>query len=214
MILDEYVDIGLSARNMHYYESLGYEIPRKRDSKGRTNYTKGTKINVKVADLLPTSNIKVKCKCESCGKERYVQYNSLMHREGSVFKETGETLCTKCRNERNSGENSPKYKHGCDRYCEYKVNARRRGISFELSPDEFKYIINRPCHYCGGYSKDYDDKSRGNGIDRKDSKIGYHISNCVPCCSRCNFIKNTMSYEELIRYIKRLYKKVCENENT
>lgn len=65
MILDEWVSVGLSARNVAHYESLGYEIPRKIDSKGRCNYTKGDSIVVKVSDLIPSSNVKVRCQCEN-----------------------------------------------------------------------------------------------------------------------------------------------------
>lgn len=208
MILDEFVYVGLSPRNVSYYENLGYSIPRKTDKKGRVNYTKGTKIRVKVCDLMPTSKAKVLCQCESCGKKRYVFYDSLAKRDGSFFLKTGETLCVKCRNHTLIGENNPQYKHGNSRYCEYRNNAKRRGISFNLTIDEFEEITKLPCHYCGGYSSDYNEKSRGNGIDRKDSDIGYETNNIVPCCSRCNFVKNQMSYKEFIDYIKRLYRTV------
>lgn len=85
MILDEFVYVGLSPRNVSYYEKLGYTIPRKTDKKGRVNYTKGTKIKVNVCDLMPTSKVKVLCRCELCGKERYIFYDSLAKRVGSFF---------------------------------------------------------------------------------------------------------------------------------
>ena len=66
-------------------------------------------------------------------------------------------------------------------------------------------LVEKPCHYCGGYSSDWNTKSRGNGIDRKDSNIGYVYENCVPCCSKCNFIKNKIPYKDFLRYIRRLY---------
>ena len=208
MILDEFVYVGLSPRNVSYYEKLGYTIPRKTDKKGRVNYTKGTKIKVKVCDLMPTSKVKVLCRCELCGKERYIFYDSLAKRVGSFFLKTGETLCVKCRNHTLTRENNPQYKHGNSMYCEYRNNAKRRGIPFELTIDEFEEITKLPCHYCGGHSSDYNKKSRGNGIDRKESDVGYEANNVVPCCSRCNFVKNQMPYHEFIDYIKRLYRTV------
>lgn len=213
MILDEYVTAGISPQTLKWFEERGYDIPRKKDKKGRINYTKGTKIKVKVTDLPPQSGIKVQCKCEKCGVVRGVTYSTLISRHNSQYKKTGETLCVKCRNGTYSGENNAQYKHGCNRYCEYKNNAKRRGINFDLTADQFKEIIAQPCHYCGGFSSDYDENSRGNGIDRKDSTKGYVIENCVPCCSKCNFVKNTMPYADFIDYIKRIYERVCKNED-
>lgn len=45
-----------------------------------------------------------------------------------------------------------------------------------------------------------------NGIDRIDSEVGYTKENTVPCCKYCNTAKNTMSYNEFIEWIKRVYK--------
>lgn len=213
MILDEYVTVGISPLTLKWFEERGYEIPRKRDKKGRVNYTKGTKIKVRVIDLPPQSNTKVRCKCEKCGLVREVTYSTLISRYNSQYTKTGETLCVKCRNSTYFGENNAQYKHGCNRYCEYKNNAKRRGIIFDLTAEQFKEMIAQPCHYCGGFSSDYDKSSRGNGIDRKDSSKGYEIGNCVPCCSKCNFVKNTMPYDDFIDYIKRIYERVCKNEN-
>ena len=104
-----------------------------------------------------------------------------------------------------SGKNSGAYKHGNNRYPEYISNARKRNIKFNLTITEFESITEKECHYCGGFSIDRNPKSRGNGIDRKNSDIGYILINCVPCCATCNFVKNSMPYDEFIKYIKSLY---------
>lgn len=213
MILDEYVSIGLGSRNFRYYENLGYIIPRKIDAKGRYNFTKGEKITVKVSDLLPSSNVKIRCQCDMCGEIREVQYSTLVGRKNSQYLIDGKTLCVSCRNHTYSGEKNSQYKHGCTRYCEYRNNAKRRGIEFQLTSDEFKELVEQPCHYCGGHSSEYDTRSRGNGIDRKDSSIGYIVDNCVPCCSKCNFIKNDMPYNDFKNYIKKVYQRLFGNEN-
>jgi hypothetical protein len=213
MILDKKILIGLSPRNVSYYEQKGYEIPRKKDKRGRTNYTKGTKIEVDIKDLMPTSKVKVKVKCESCGIERKVYYDTLAYRKNSQFIITGETLCVKCSNKKLfSGENSPFYKHGNNRFCEYRYNSQKRGIEFHLSIEEFENIVKQECYYCGGYSTDTNENSRGNGIDRMDSNKPYEISNCVPCCATCNFIKNNMPYSNFIKYIRRLYERTKNYE--
>ena len=75
MILTEEVSIQLDGRNVKYYESLGYSIPRYYDKKHkRFSFFRGTNITIKVSDLLPNSNAKVLCCCDQCGKERSLEY--------------------------------------------------------------------------------------------------------------------------------------------
>lgn len=207
MILDETIFIGLSGNNLNHYEEKGYEIPRRNDNRNRFTYPKGSKIEVKVCDLQITSKIKINVKCENCLKDRKVFYDSLMNRKDSQYLVTGETLCTKCRNKRLfAGETGIGYKHGSDRYCEYRLGAKTRNLIFQLTPDEFKNIVKQKCHYCGGFSIDSNPKSRGNGIDRKNNNIGYVIENCVSCCVNCNYMKKAMPYNDYIKHIRRSYK--------
>lgn len=55
------------------------------------------------------------------------------------------------------------------------------------------------CHYCGAnlvWRIRYAGKG-GWQLDRKDTKLPYTASNCVPCCKRCNFGKGKhFTYEE------------------
>lgn len=44
-----------------------------------------------------------------------------------------------------------------------------------------------------------------NGIDRVDSNKGYHIDNCVPCCTSCNYAKHKLSQKEFYDKIKKIY---------
>ena len=76
------------------------------------------------------------------------------------------------------------------------------------------------CFYCGlSHSKEIPDRvnetAKGkllsntivkcNGIDRIDSSKGYVESNVCSCCKYCNTAKNTMSVEEFLEFIKRIY---------
>jgi len=87
------------------------------------------------------------------------------------------------------------------------MEAGRRGLEFNITFEEFKTLVNSTCYYCGTppvYSKfltKYYNKSIKrddlyyNGIDRKNSLLGYSIENCVSCCPMCNRMKNKFSEE-------------------
>lgn len=45
-----------------------------------------------------------------------------------------------------------------------------------------------------------------NGIDRKDSSIGYLLENCVSCCSKCNQIKMDMSETDFLSHVTKIYR--------
>ncbi len=92
-------------------------------------------------------------------------------------------------------------------FTSYRYNAKKRGLEFPLTFQEFIDITSQPCHYCGLEPQ----KTRrrmfeifASGIDRKSSKIGYELKNCLPCCSTCNFCKNDLSYEEFVSWAKRV----------
>jgi hypothetical protein len=205
ILLTKEVKVKARSRNTKLFESLGYKIPRDKDDRGRTRVVPNATVMVKIEDLPKGSNAIVEYQCDDCGSIHTVHYSDLAYRKNSRFKKNGETLCIYCSNHRNSGQNNPQYKHGEQRYSEYRSNARNRGIEFKLSVEEFKNIVKQPCHYCGGFSSEWNKNSRGNGIDRKNSDIGYIYENCVPCCSKCNFVKNNTPYDKFLIYIRRLY---------
>ncbi len=97
-------------------------------------------------------------------------------------------------------------------YYQYRKQAHRRNLVFNLNINEFSQITQQNCHYCGikpTQGKNLQNKFINgtyvyNGIDRKNNNLGYELKNCVPCCRTCNFAKRTMTYEDFINYIKRL----------
>jgi hypothetical protein len=196
MILDKQIIVPLGAKNIKYYESLGYQIPYGIDKKKRRRVEKEKGLLVYVKDIPITSPVLVNVNCEDCGAERKVQYGTIVGRLNSSFHKNGETLCSSCANSRMSGENSAAYIHGNSLYPMYRNNARRRGISFDLDVKEFEALIPSNCYYCS-------DKS--NGIDRWNSNLGYTINNCVPCCKECNFLKNNTNPDLFIERIKKMY---------
>lgn len=94
-------------------------------------------------------------------------------------------------------------------YRQYKANSRYRKILFELSFEQFLDLSQRSCYYCGTQPLSIMATNNGefiyNGIDRVDNTKGYYIENCVSCCKKCNRAKDTMSYDEFIKWIKKVF---------
>lgn len=101
--------------------------------------------------------------------------------------------CKKCFNEVMVQKNHTieyRFKHS-------KRQAKKRGIRWELTIKEFNLLIAQVCHYCGGSLG-----ITGSSLDRKDNKIGYDMSNVVPCCGRCNFTKSDyFTYDEMREFL-------------
>lgn len=91
----------------------------------------------------------------------------------------------------------------------YKDKSSRRGLTLELSDEDFKKILKENCYYC-----DLEPSQKVihhgkiillyNGIDRKDNDLGYTKENSVPCCEFCNRAKYTHSEEEYKSWLNRL----------
>lgn len=99
-------------------------------------------------------------------------------------------------------------------FAEYEGNSKKRGIEFNMTFDEFNSLIVSDCFYCGKepqYNERWariEHKKQPrlsiNGIDRIDSSKGYLKENTVPCCSKCNLMKNIMSSEEFLSHVYRI----------
>lgn len=90
----------------------------------------------------------------------------------------------------------------------YRRQAKRRGLVFEIEPDEFRSLTSSVCYYCGAepancqHPKDRNGEYRYSGLDRIDSNGGYILSNVVPCCRRCNIAKHTMTQQEFFDWAR------------
>lgn len=108
-LISKTVEIVLSNQNIKWFEAKGYYIPRTEkiyknknggDTKSYT-VTQGTKIIVKVEDLKSASRVKVKVKCDYCGKEYEIEWNKYIQRNHN-----GKIYCRSCANKAlNSKEN-------------------------------------------------------------------------------------------------------------
>lgn len=99
----------------------------------------------------------------------------------------------------------------------YKNNARTRGLEWKLSEDEVRGLVFANCYYCGQEPSRLQrrNQTRGRtsgtailvgGIDRLNPLLGYTPENCVPCCFPCNSAKSTLSEEEFLALVARIYK--------
>ncbi len=93
-----------------------------------------------------------------------------------------------------------------------KCGAKRRKFSFELTEDFVYKTITSPCYYCGinphqirYWARHNKGVFNCNGVDRKDSSVGYIENNCVPCCSICNVSKMDYSEQEFLQMVERIY---------
>jgi hypothetical protein len=96
-------------------------------------------------------------------------------------------------------------------YKTYYFSAKKRGLIFALSTNEFRQLTKGCCNYCGVEPRAIvESRSPAslpyiyNGIDRRDSGQGYMMANCCSCCWSCNKAKRAMTASEFVEWIDRL----------
>jgi len=95
----------------------------------------------------------------------------------------------------------------------YRIEAKNRNYSFNLSKDEFIDVINKPCFYCATENSQFvthpitKEKHWFSGIDRIDNRAGYEYNNIVPCCKKCNTKKNSIDPEMVVKLYNLLKEK-------
>lgn len=150
-----------------------------------------------------------KCNCE-CGNETILSGHAL---------KSGNTKSCGCWNTDHNAK--PSGEAVINRiYKDYKAGALRRGKEFILSKEQVISIIFNNCFYCGNPpstrftegGKKFHGEILYNGIDRLDNTIGYTLENSVPCCSKCNYAKRDMTYNEFISWAKRLNEGLIERD--
>lgn len=71
-------------------------------------------------------------------------------------------------------------------------NAATRDIPNDLDEERYRWLISQPCAYCGS--------EPAGGVDRVKNDWGYTMLNSVPCCSKCNYCKGTMTASDFIAH--------------
>lgn len=81
------------------------------------------------------------------------------------------------------------------KFQNYKGQAKHRGLSFEITYDEFLSFWQKPCSYCKSPVETV-------GLDRIDNGVGYTLLNIVAACSDCNYARGDIfTYEEMLKEI-------------
>jgi hypothetical protein len=138
-----------------------------------------------------------RCRC-LCGNEKIVCGNSLAR---------GYNKSCGCWNKTQLAKRNWKpFQHTAIHsvFVHYIASAQERGISWNLTKEQFKEITSKNCWYCGKEPsnnqnlKDVNGQYVYSGIDRVDNTIGYEIDNVVPCCKNCNYKKSDSSIQDII----------------
>jgi len=101
-------------------------------------------------------------------------------------------------------------------WLQYKASAKRKKHILEITENQFKKITKQICFYCGSPPKqEYKGKGLNgsyiyNGVDRVDNTRGYTTDNIVPCCGTCNHAKATMTKEEFLNWVDKVWKHIYE----
>ena len=92
----------------------------------------------------------------------------------------------------------------------YIGGAAVRGLTWGLSRADFRKLTAGNCHYCGVPPLQVKKAPRNqgnylyNGIDRVNNDVGYLLSNCVSCCTVCNFAKRHHTLSEFLDWVHRV----------
>lgn len=94
----------------------------------------------------------------------------------------------------------------------YKKGATKRGLSYDLTVEQFTELTSSCCHYCNRppnpshfpVAKGVNGAYQYNGIDRKDNTSGYTTENCISACTECNRAKGVLTYDEFVAYLDAL----------
>lgn len=145
-----------------------------------------------------------KCYCNRCGKETIVRSDRFGK---SNYKPKS---CSNCINDLQKQIAEIKYpskeKKLRDRISSIIACANGRNYKVNLTREEIKEYLVKPCYYCNC--------KNCMGIDRLDSKKDYSKDNCVSCCAICNRMKNKYNLNTFLDKVYKIYNKFYNESST
>jgi len=167
------------------------------------------------------------CKCD-CGNITIVNRQHLLQKLGKLTYSCGcyQKEQSKIGHEKQKGVARPHVQkpNGISvshtMFLGYKAGANRRNINFDITEHEFETITTQNCFYCNQEpvekkkNKSEHAVRKMNGIDRINSNVGYTVSNCVPCCKICNYMKQELSTSEFYDHLLKIvqFKSLGDNK--
>lgn len=145
------------------------------------------------------------CKCD-CGTERSIYRGNLLK---------GKSTSCGC----GGRQHDPLESAIKSIECQYRHRSKIKNIEYKLTLEQFRGLITGTCYYCGisggckykdpslHHSSEWRSKKQieYTGIDRLNPTEGYTELNSVSCCLVCNKAKNTMTKDEFLAWIDRVY---------
>ena len=138
-----------------------------------------------------------------CGKEKIICIDNIV-RNIKPTKSCGHLFWENLNSFKNT---KPNYIAEYSRWQTQNTGAARRNIETSLTLEEYIKLISGDCFYCGSAPDQSMHNSSAfckNGIDRLDSNIGYHVSNCVSACKQCNLAKQSTPIADFLAWIKKV----------
>lgn len=86
------------------------------------------------------------------------------------------------------------------RFLSFYINAKRRGLDFNITYNDYLDMLCNNCNYCGS--------NHGDSIDRIYSTKGYTKDNVQLVCSKCNMMKYTFTDDEFKKHIISIYNNI------
>lgn len=106
------------------------------------------------------------------------------------------------------------------RYVIYRC--KYNNIDLSITEEDYFKLSQQNCYYCGiepeekqiVKNRKYNNSQtiKMHGVDRLDSNIGYHLNNCVPCCTSCNYAKHELTEKQFLDKIIKIYNNMNLNK--
>lgn len=142
-LLQDRVQITLTSNVISYYESLGYTIPRSKDSRGRMKVKENTKIIVRIDDLPSGCGLPIRMECDICGTAFDRIWRDHKAHEGKIY-------CKTCSALLRSGEKAYNWNP------KLTTEERIKGRDTKENRDFVKRVMardNYACKVCGSKEK-------------------------------------------------------------